>query len=145
MKFNSPQKEEDSVSVSNFLSDKCFRYYGSSCHSCRCRACLTCRICSIILCGLTCGSTRDDSAVDSLATCYVFCTPSSYSFTWLIDSGHQTTGNVFLLTKSTPFSSSSSIFTADGAALSLSSVGNNPFFLLVPTASRITVLFLPAV
>lgn len=50
----------------------------------------------------------------------------TYSFTWLIDSGasNHMTGNVFLLTKSTAFSSSSSILTPDGTALSLSSVGN---------------------
>lgn len=112
--------------------------------TCGCRACLTCRICSIILCGVThprwfsCG-------FPSYMQCIL------HSLQWFLNlvdrfraSNHRD-GNVFLLTKSTPLSSSSSILTADGAALSLSSVGNNPFFLLVPTASRITLLFLPAV
>lgn len=69
----------------------------------------------------------------------------TYSFTWLIDSGasNHMTGNVFLLTKSTPFSSSSSIFTADGTALSLSSVGNMFSSCSSPSLSLTGVFHVP--
>lgn len=69
----------------------------------------------------------------------------TYSFTWLIDSGasNHMTGNVFLLTKSTPFSSSSSIFTADGTALSLSSFGNMFSSCSSPSLSLTGVFHVP--